>query len=161
MIFKLSEMTTVILGGTFDELHSGHVKLILEAIKLGDKILIGLTSDEFAKKTKRRNILPYAKRKENLLRLLKSISYSGDKKIEIFKIDDPYGPTIERDDIDIIVVSTETYPRAEEINKIRRERNMKPLAIYVINIVETKEGEKISSTDIKLDKYDTWGRRLS
>ncbi|HEW93547.1 phosphopantetheine adenylyltransferase [Candidatus Geothermarchaeota archaeon] len=154
-------MATVILGGTFEELHGGHVKLLIEAINLGDRILIGLTSDSFARSTKRRDIIKYEKRKENLVNLLKSIRKASGKHIEIFKIDDPYGPAIELEDIDIIVVSTETYPRAKEINEIRVLKGLKPLAIYVINLVETKEGEKISSTHVRVEKYDSWGRRLS
>ena len=154
-------MVTVILGGTFEELHGGHVKLLIEAVNLGDRILIGLTSDSFARNTKRRDIIKYEKRKENLLNLLRSIRKASEKHIEIFKIDDPYGPAIELEDIDIIVVSTETYPRAKEINEIRVLNGLKPLAIYVINLVETKEGEKISSTYVRAEKYDSWGRRLS
>jgi len=154
-------MTTVILGGTFEELHSGHVKLLIEAVNLGDKILIGLTSDEFAKRTKRREIIPFNVRKQNLMNLLNSISRTSKKTIDIFEISDPYGPAVSREDIDIIVVSVETYPRAEEINRIRKERGLKPLVIYVINLVETREGEKISSTHIKDEKLDSWGRRLS
>jgi len=154
-------MTTVILGGTFEELHSGHVKLLVEAVNLGDKILIGLTSDRFAKKTKQRDIIPFEIRKKNLIKLLNSIRKTTRKKIEIFEINDPYGPAVWEKDIDIIVVSVETYPRAEEINKIRRERGLKPLVIYVINLVETREGEKISSTSIGRERHDPWGRRLS
>jgi pantetheine-phosphate adenylyltransferase len=154
-------MTTVILGGTFEELHSGHVKLLVEAINLGDRILIGLTSDAFARRTKQRDIIPFEVRKENLIKLLKSIGKTARKKIEIFEINDPYGPAVREENIDIIVVSVETYPRAEEINRIRRERGLKPLVIYVINLVETKEGEKISSTSIGRERHDPWGRRLS
>ena len=154
-------MTTVILGGTFEELHSGHVKLLIEAINLGDKILIGLTSDDFAMKTKKRKITPFKKRKENLLKLLNSISKASSKEIEVFEINDPYGPAITEKNIDIIVVSIETYPRAEEINEIRRKKGFKPLVIYVINLVETKEGEKISSTYIVREERDPWGRKLS
>lgn len=40
-------MTTVITYGTFDLLHWGHVKLLENAAKLGDKLIIGLSTDEF------------------------------------------------------------------------------------------------------------------
>src|SRR5207249_11297528 len=36
----------VVLGGTFDLLHAGHRHLRSEAFKLGDTVLIGVTSDQ-------------------------------------------------------------------------------------------------------------------
>ena len=36
----------------------------------------------------------------------------------IFKIDDPYGPTL-NEDYDYLVVSAETYPAALKINELR------------------------------------------
>lgn len=34
----------VVLGGTFDTLHAGHVKLLATATLIGGEILIGLTT---------------------------------------------------------------------------------------------------------------------
>ena len=39
----------VAIAGTFDRLHKGHRFFISEAFKQGEKVLIGLTSDAFAK----------------------------------------------------------------------------------------------------------------
>ena len=38
---------TVAIAGTFDRLHKGHRFFISEAFKLGDKVIIGLTSDKY------------------------------------------------------------------------------------------------------------------
>ena len=44
---------------------------------------------------------------------------------------DPFGPTITEPKIDAIVVSSETIFGAFKINKIRIEKNMRPLSILV------------------------------
>lgn len=40
-------MTTVLTYGTFDLLHWGHIRLLERASKLGDQLLVGLSTDEF------------------------------------------------------------------------------------------------------------------
>ncbi|WP_155286460.1 glycerol-3-phosphate cytidylyltransferase [Lacticaseibacillus zhaodongensis] len=40
-------MKTVITYGTFDLLHWGHVRLLERAAKLGDKLIVGVSTDEF------------------------------------------------------------------------------------------------------------------
>ena len=42
--------TLTALGGTFDIIHVGHVRLIEKAVSISDKIIIGLTSDAFISK---------------------------------------------------------------------------------------------------------------
>jgi pantetheine-phosphate adenylyltransferase len=49
-------------------------------------------------------------------------------------LDDPLGSTIYNDDFDAIVVIEETEPTAIKINEIRKERNMLPLNIFVIQL---------------------------
>lgn len=38
---------TVLTYGTFDLLHWGHIRLLERASKLGDKLIVGLSTDEF------------------------------------------------------------------------------------------------------------------
>ncbi len=40
-------LKTVITYGTFDLLHWGHVRLLERAAKLGDKLIVGVSTDEF------------------------------------------------------------------------------------------------------------------
>ncbi len=45
----------VFTNGCFDLLHSGHVKYLNEAAKMGDKLIIGLNSDSSVRKIKGKN----------------------------------------------------------------------------------------------------------
>ena len=64
-------MTTVFTNGCFDILHVGHVRYLTAARKLGDKLIVGLNSDESVKRLKgeSRPINNESDRKEVLLAL--------------------------------------------------------------------------------------------
>ena len=40
-------MKTVITYGTFDLLHTGHMNLLRRARKLGDRLIVGVTTDSY------------------------------------------------------------------------------------------------------------------
>ncbi len=48
--------------GVFDLFHVGHLQLLKEAKKLGDKLIVGIYTDEVATKFKRKPIIPQAHR---------------------------------------------------------------------------------------------------
>ena len=88
-------MKRVITYGTYDLLHFGHINLLKRAKKLGDYLIVALSTDEFNLKEKnKKSYFSYNKRKN----LLESIRYvdlvipeeSWDQKvsdIKEFKID--------------------------------------------------------------------------
>ncbi len=41
-------MRTSAVAGTFNVIHEGHMALLRRAFQLGDRVLIGITSDEMA-----------------------------------------------------------------------------------------------------------------
>ncbi|MCH8549102.1 MAG: glycerol-3-phosphate cytidylyltransferase [Balneolaceae bacterium] len=62
---------TIITYGTFDLLHVGHVRLLKRAKQLGDKLIVGLSTDEFNTKKHKSAHFNYCTRKE----ILESIRY--------------------------------------------------------------------------------------
>ena len=62
---------TVLTYGTFDLLHYGHLEILRRASLLGDKLIVGISTDKFNKLKGKNCILPYKKRME----LLESLDY--------------------------------------------------------------------------------------
>ena len=144
----------VAVGGTFDQFHKGHEKLLNEAFKMGDNILIGVTSDEFG--GKKGNIDPCKKRMSELEKFLQKF----EQRYIVKKLEEPYGPTIHDSTIEAIVVSRETKPTADRINEIRKEKGMKPLEIFIIDWVMADDGNPISSTRIRNGEINRNGKVL-
>ncbi|QRM19920.1 adenylyltransferase/cytidyltransferase family protein [Dechloromonas sp. TW-R-39-2] len=62
-------MITVITYGTFDLLHFGHIKLLSRAAKLGDRLVVGCSTDGFNKIKNKVSVQSYDERVEMLLSL--------------------------------------------------------------------------------------------
>ena len=144
----------VIVGGTFEILHRGHKALLRRAFKLG-QTTIGLTSDIFAQKLKRRKVKDFKERKKELTDFTKPphLKYRRGGKIQakIIKIENKFGPTLDKN-FDYIVVSSETYKTALLINKERQKANKKPIKIVKINFVLDKDGKLFSATKLLKNK---------
>jgi glycerol-3-phosphate cytidylyltransferase len=54
---------TVITYGTFDVLHIGHINLLRRARELGDRLIVGLSTDEFNTGKHKSALLDYENRK--------------------------------------------------------------------------------------------------
>jgi len=57
-------MKTVLVYGTFDLLHPGHIYLLEEAKKFGDKLIVGVSTDEFNSIKHKSSFLAYEDRKK-------------------------------------------------------------------------------------------------
>ena len=145
----------VVIGGTFNILHSGHKALISKAFEIGETT-IGLTSDVLARQIKKTEIENFQHRKKELEDF---IIAEFSKKPKIVKIEDRFGFALEQD-FDYIVVSPETCKTAELINAKRRENNKKPIKIIKIKFVLAEDGKPISATRILNKEIDRQGRRL-
>jgi cytidyltransferase-like protein len=55
-------MKIVIASGGFDPVHSGHIKYLHEASKLGDKLIVGVNSDDWLVRKKGRFFMPWEER---------------------------------------------------------------------------------------------------
>jgi glycerol-3-phosphate cytidylyltransferase len=56
-------MRTILTYGTFDVVHIGHINLLRRARELGDRLIVGLSSDEFNSKKHKSSLLDYENRK--------------------------------------------------------------------------------------------------
>src|SRR2546428_8800462 len=92
----------VVLGGTFDILHKGHEALLRTAFEgRPEKVLIGLTTDRFARESRPR-VNPYAIRQRSLKRFLAARKWRPSR---IEPIADAYGPPDNLPALDATVVS--------------------------------------------------------
>lgn len=139
----------VVVGGTFDILHEGHKVLLRKAFGLGE-VFVGLTSDAMAERMKKRKVRDFKYRKKELKDFIKK---EFKVRSEIVRIEDKFGPTLNKD-FDYIVVSPETYKTALLINKERQKRNKKPIKIIKIKFVLAKDGKPISTSRILKKEID-------
>lgn len=56
-------MKIVIATGGFDPVHSGHIKYLEQARSYGDKLVVGLNSDQWLERKKGRPFMPFAERR--------------------------------------------------------------------------------------------------
>jgi glycerol-3-phosphate cytidylyltransferase len=64
-------MKTVLTYGTFDLLHIGHLNLLRRARELGDRLVVGLSTDEFNDEKGKTTVAPF----EHRVQILQSIRY--------------------------------------------------------------------------------------
>ncbi len=147
----------VALGGTFDFIHEGHVALLSKAFEIGDQVIIGLSTDEFAKRRGKTTVHGYSERMEKLRRFLQR-HYDG--MFEIRALSDYFGPVILEEKIDAIVVSEETAQRGREVNQLRRKRGLPELKVVVVGLVLAEDGDRISTERIRKGEIDEQGHLL-
>ena len=145
----------VAMGGTFDVVHSGHIALLDKAFSISSKVIIGLSSDQLAKKRGKNLTNDYPKR----LSLLKSVVEKNfpNSSYEISKLENDFGPAVIEGSVKALVVSEETSGKGIRLNELRAERNLSPVRIVVVPMVLAKDGKAISTTRIKNFEIDDSG----
>jgi len=144
----------IALGGTFDHFHLGHEHFIEFASQLGDKLHIGVTSQKMTlSKAYPNAIQDFATRKNNITR------YCQQQKIncEISQLNDPYGPTLESNDVKALCVTQETMWSAQKINELRLTIGKRSLDVHVCPWIKDENGEILSSTRIRAGAVNRQG----
>jgi pantetheine-phosphate adenylyltransferase len=149
----------VAVGGTFDQLHRGHKALLAMAFKVGEKVVIGLSSDEFVTKMGKPHITAnYFERKKDLTSYLTEIGLMD--RAEIVPLKDPYGLTIKGKGLEALVVSKETARTASSINEARQKAGIPPLEIVAVDMIQAENNTPISTTRIRSGEIDRNGHML-
>jgi len=149
----------VLVGGTFDQLHKGHRVLLMKAFEVGERVKIGLSSDEFAKKlVKSHEVASYEERLEELKSFLRE--HGVLERAEIVPLKNAYGVTLSKGCAEALVVSRETELRAFAITEKRKAMKLPPLEIIVVDMVPAEDTVPISSTRIRKREIDREGHLL-
>ena len=103
------KFNTVLTYGTFDLLHYGHLEILKRASLLGNKLIVGLSTDKFNEIKGKTCVLPYQKRKE----LIESLDYV-DKVIPENNWDQKV-TDIQGNNIDIFVMGDDWEGKFDEL----------------------------------------------
>jgi pantetheine-phosphate adenylyltransferase len=152
------KFAVVATGGTFDEIHVGHVALLSRAFQAGRKVIIGVSSDEFAKKRGKKLNHRYEQRVETLKTMIKK--EFGNVNYEIARLDGDFGPAVTTGDVGALVASSETQVKGTLLNEMRAKRGLKPAEVISVELVKAEDGSPISSTRIRAGEIDSRGRLL-
>lgn len=140
----------VCLGGTFDHLHEGHKHLLRTASKMGQELLIGLTTEGLLKgKKHREQMQSYKQRERGVINYLERTLKLSKVEYQIIPLEDPFGPAISDSTLDSMICSSETYRGCLRINQLRVKKGLRPLIVTLIPLLLNKAGSKLSSTDIR------------
>jgi len=154
----MKRLSLAALGGTFDHLHRGHKRLLQTAFRVGDSVLVGITSDDFVAKSGKTGIQPLQHRMDVMRSFLASKGLLGRASFHV--LEDQYGPVVTDPSFDILVVSEGTAKGGYAANVVRAERGMPPMRIKVVKFVLAEDGAPISSTRIRNREIDENGKLL-
>jgi len=150
---------TVAVGGTFDEFHKGHKILLLKAFEVGEKVLVGLSSDKLVKKLgKPHRTASYQQRLKELNAFLHE--HGLLEKTRIVLLNDVYGVTLSKGCVEALVVSKETESTAAKINKERKKLGLPPLHVVVINMFTSDNHVPLSTSRVHRGEIDREGHLL-
>ena len=154
----MSKFSLIAMGGTFDIIHHGHITLLSTAFDISEKVIIGLTSDEFVQKKGKNPIHKYDERLKNLTSII--FKKFPNSYFEISQLNNDFGPAVFEKEVQALVVSDETKNQGNILNKLRDERNLSPVEIIVVPMTLAKDGKRISTTRIKNSEIDSDGNLL-
>jgi GTP-dependent dephospho-CoA kinase len=150
--------THLFVGGTFDQLHSGHEHLLHTALNQSESVTIGITTDVFIQKYKKdTRVRPFSERQLVIKQWV--AAHYPTNTVTVIGIDDPYEPAVSGD-FDALVVTEQNKKTGEEINIKRQEVHKKPLAYVEIQLVVGEDHLPISATHIREGVIDHQGKLL-
>lgn len=150
--------STIFVAGTFDGLHAGHRFLLSRAFSDAEKVIIGLTSEEFVQKRKVLSVKGKVREYEERKKMLEVWLKKNNRQATIVSIDDPYEPAASMPDLDALIVTQENRATGEYINVLRQGGTLPSVTLIEVPIVAAEDGASISSTRLRNGEIDHNGR---
>lgn len=125
-------MTRVYVDMVADLFHIGHLNLIKEAKKLGDKLIVGVHSDEDVMTYKRKPVIPFNQRSE-IIKNIKQVDEVIEKAPLILTED-----FLDKNNIDIVVHGDDVSDSLKEQHKVAIEKNIVKYIPYTKSTSTTK-----------------------
>ena len=145
----------VILGGTFDLLHTGHQKLLNQAFSVANFIRIGLTTDHF-NQTRGKKTYQSQEIREKKLQAFLEQHFSRRYKIHL--ISDVLGDAENDAELEAIIVTSETESNAKLVNQERSQKSYSLLEIIIVEPEKDELNQVISSTRIRNGEINQQGQ---
>ncbi|MDK2907246.1 MAG: glycerol-3-phosphate cytidylyltransferase [Petrotoga sp.] len=123
-------MKTVITYGTFDLFHIGHLRLLQRAKALGDRLIVGVSTDEFNLQKGKKAIMPFEHRAE-IVRSIKYVDLVIPETCWEQKVED-----IKKYNVDILVMGDDWKGKFDHLSKY-------------CEVVYLPRTEGISSTELR------------
>lgn len=128
-------MKRVMVSGSYDYLHYGHLRLLKRARELGDYLIVMLSTDEFNKEKGKQTHMTYDERKQILeeLRCVDLVvpesshdqkkEYAEKYKVDIYAVGNDWAGSVEwLEDYGVKVV---IFPRTEGISSTQIKESLK------------------------------------
>lgn len=135
-------MKVVLTYGTFDLFHIGHLKILERAKALGDRLIVGISTDEFNAIKRKRSTIPFQHRKE----IVQAIRY-----VDLVIPEDSWEQKIgdvQKYDVDVFVMGDDWAGKFDFLKKY----------CEVVYLPRTPE---VSSTQLRTDLDDEVREKLT
>lgn len=145
---------TIAIGGTFDHFHAGHKDFLLFAKEISKNMVIGITDQNMSLSKPFPELIQPLYQRKQAVSLFCNQSNINAKIITLF---DPFGPTIEDNNIEAIACTTQTVGGANKINEIRSKLRLKELPVHIQQLKKDKlnlgviSAERIRAGEINRD----------
>lgn len=100
----------VITYGTFDLFHIGHLRLLQRLSKLGDRLIVGISTDEFNLSKGKKCIIPYEQRAE-IVQNIKQVDLVVPERSWEQKTDD-----IKKYNVDVFAMGSDWHGKFDYLN---------------------------------------------
>ncbi|WP_201616733.1 adenylyltransferase/cytidyltransferase family protein [Psychrobacter immobilis] len=124
-------MKVILTYGTFDLFHVGHVRLLKRLRQLGDKLIVGLSSDDFNTLKGKQTVMTFEQRKEILLSCRYVDDVFEESRWEQKRSD------IEREKADIFAMGDDWAGKFDDLQDITK-------------VVYLPRTEDVSTTEVKM-----------